>query len=103
MIELNGKMVNVAGLEDCVYYVEKFMGTDFAREIEYFLKLKVADAEQERDIYKQELESYERSAEIYTFAMSDAYSAVTEMMRNTRITKAQKSYVDAIYDAVKNF
>lgn len=104
MVELkNGKVIDVVSLADVLYYIEEEMGADFAKECEYVMGRKIDDAEEERDIYKQELESYERSAERYTFALSDALNAVEEMMQNTRITKLQKPFVDTIYNAVKNF
>lgn len=104
MVELkNGKVIDVASLADVLYYIGEEMGADFAKECEYVMGHKIADVEEEKAAYKMELESYEASNESYITALSDALNVVEEMIAETRITKAQKPFVDAIYNAIKNF
>lgn len=94
----NGSRAIINDLDDCYYYIDKYMGRDFLNE----LKTCVApiNIQEDLDIAIQELKSYEASLESAQRALMDINEIVEQISEIARVRQSQTA-LDALQEIIK--
>lgn len=83
----NGGQAIIQDLEDCYYYIHQYMGGDFLGELKNCIE--PINVQDDLDVTKYELESYEANLESAQRALMDIKEIVQRIARIGRVRQSQ--------------
>lgn len=88
----------IQDLEDCYYYIDKYMGENFLNELKTCIE--PINIQDDLDIVTQELSSYEASLESAQRALMNIKEIVKHISEIARVRQSQTA-LDAIQEIIK--